>query len=109
MKNKQLEAGSAYAKYDTDGDGIVSDAELATTQQLQELELLHEKADSQKNMAWVALVSMCLFALLPIMPFVPESRLDTLSSLSDMLFLSQAGIVGLYFGATAFMSKHGKQ
>ena len=109
MSSKQLEAGSAYAKYDTDGDGIVSDAELATTQQLQELELLHEKADSQKNMAWVALVSMCLFALLPVMPFVPESRLETLSSLSDMLFLSQAGIVGLYFGATAFMSKHGKQ
>ena len=100
MKSKQLEAGSAYAKYDTDGDGVVSDAELATTQQLQELELLHEKADSQKNMAWVALVSMCLFALLPILPFVPESRLET---------LSQAGIVGLYFGATAFMSKHGKQ
>ena len=109
MSSKQHEADSAYAKFDTDGDGIVSDAELATTQQLQELELLHEKADSQKNMAWVALVSMCLFALLPIMPFVPESRLETLSSLSDMLFLSQAGIVGLYFGATAFMSKHGKQ
>ena len=36
MKSKQLEAGSAYAKYDTDGDGVVSDAELATTQQLQE-------------------------------------------------------------------------
>ena len=109
MKNKQLEAGSAYAKYDTDGDGIVSDAELATTQKLQDLELQHEKAESQKQMAWVAMISMCLFAILPVMPFVPESRLSTLSSLSDMLFLSQAGIVGLYFGATAFMSKHGKQ
>ena len=43
------------------------------------------------------------------MPFVPESRLSTLSSLSDMLFLSQAGVVGLYFGATAFMSRNGKQ
>ena len=83
--------------------------QVATTEKLQELELLHEKADSQKQMAWVAMISMCLFAILPVMPFVPESRLSTLSSLSDMLFLSQAGVVGLYFGATAFMSRNGKQ
>ena len=56
-------------------------------------------------MAWVAVGSMCIFAVLPLMPFVPESRLDTLASLSDMLFLSQASIVGLYFGATAMMHK----
>mgnify|MGYP003651908173 CR=1 FL=1 len=119
MNAKKLEPNSEYAKYDADGDGVVSDAELATTEKLQELEilfappeileLLHEKADSQKQMAWVAMISMCLFAILPVMPFVPESRLSTLSSLSDMLFLSQAGVVGLYFGATAFMSRNGKQ
>jgi len=109
MNSKQLEPDSEYAKYDADGDGIVSDAELATTQKLQDLELQHEKAESQKQMAWVAMISMCLFAILPVMPFVPESRLSTLSSLSDMLFLSQAGVVGLYFGATDFMSRNGKQ
>ena len=35
----------------------------------------------------------------------PEARLSTLSSLSDMLFLSQASIIGLYCGATAYMSR----
>ena len=38
-------------------------------------------------------------------PFIPDSRLDTLAALSDMLFLSQASIVGLYFGASAYMSR----
>ena len=70
-----------------------------------QLELQEEKAASQKKMAWVAMISMCVFALLPLLPFIPEERLNTLASLSDMLFLSQASVVGLYFGATAYMSK----
>jgi hypothetical protein len=40
------------------------------------------------------------------MPFVPEARLATLASLSDMLFLSQASVIGMFFGATAYMSKN---
>ena len=56
-------------------------------------------------MPWVAMISMCVFALLPLAPFVPADRLSTLASLSDMLFLSQASVVGLYFGATAYMAR----
>ena len=105
MSPKKLEPKSRYAQYDLDGDGTVSDEELARNQELVEIELREEKADSQRRMAWVSLASMVVFALLPLLPFVPESRLSTLASLSDMLFLSQASIVGLYFGATAYMSK----
>ena len=102
---KRLERTSKYAKYDLDGDGEVTDEELSRHQEMVELELREEKADSQRKMAWVAVVSMCVFALLPLAPFVPDSRLDTLAALSDMLFLSQASIVGLYFGASAYMAK----
>ena len=35
MNAKRLEPDSEYAKYDADGDGVVSDDELATTQKLQ--------------------------------------------------------------------------
>ena len=105
MNAKKLEPKSRYAEYDTDGDGIVSDEELARHQEMLQLELQEEKADSQRKMAWVAMLSMCVFALLPLAPFVPVDRLSTLASLSDMLFLSQASIIGLYFGATAYMSK----
>ena len=105
MSPKKLEPKSRYAQYDLDGDGTVSDEELARNQELVEIELREEKADSQRLMAWVSLSSMVVFALLPLMPFVPEPRLSTLASLSDMVLLSQASIVGLYFGATAYMSK----
>ena len=105
MSPKKLEPKSRYAQYDLDGDGTVSDEELARNQELVEIELREEKADSQRRMAWVSLTSMVVYSILPLLPFIPESRLSTLASLSDMLFLSQASIVGLYFGATAYMAK----
>ena len=105
MSPKKLEKGSQFEQFDLDGDGVVSDEELARSQTMLELELREEKADSQRRMAWVAVISMIGYALLPLMPFVPEGRLSTLASLSDMLFLSQASIVGLYFGATGYMNK----
>jgi|TARA_R100000084_G_scaffold77999_1_gene35561 hypothetical protein len=105
MNAKKLEPKSRYAEYDADGDGVVTDEELTKHQEMLQLELQEEKADSQRRMAWVAIGSMCVFAILPIIPFIPPDRLSTLASLSDMLFLSQASIVGLYFGATAYMAK----
>ena len=105
MNAKKLEPKSRYAEYDVDGDGTVTDEEISRQQEMLQLELQEEKADSQRRMAWTAVVSMCVFAILPVIPFIPADRLDTLASLSDMLFLSQASIVGLYFGATAYMAK----
>ena len=105
MSAKKLEPKSRYAEYDADGDGTVTDEELAKHQEMLQLQLQEEKADSQRRMAWVAIGSMCVFAILPVIPFIPSDRLSTLASLSDMLFLSQASIVGLYFGATAYTAK----
>ena len=105
MNAKKLEPKSRYAEYDADGDGVVTDEELTKHQEMLQLGLQEEKADSQRRMAWVAIGSMCVFAILPVIPFIPPDRLSTLASLSDMLFLSQASIVGLYFGATAYMAK----
>ena len=62
MTPKKLEPKSRYAEYDTDGDGIVSDEELARHQEMLQLELQEEKADSQRKMAWVAMISMVLFS-----------------------------------------------
>jgi|TARA_B110000908_G_C10180754_1_gene415559 hypothetical protein len=105
MPQKKLESASRYAEFDLDGDGTVSDEEIQKHQEMVELQLREEKADSQRKMAWVAMVSMCIYALLPLMPFIPESRLETLASLSDMLFLSQASVIGMFFGATAYMTR----
>ena len=104
-EGKTLQAGSLWDRFDTDGDGTITDEEISRGKEMLELELREEKSDAQRKMAWVAMVSMCVYALLPLMPFIPADRLATPASLSDMLFLSQASIIGMFFGATAYMSK----
>jgi len=101
--SKKLELKSKYAQYDIDGDGIVTDAELARAAEMVELELREEKAHSQKSMAWIAILAMCAYPLMSLV--IPDSKLDTWSSMSDMIFLSQASIVGMYFGAQAYMAR----
>jgi hypothetical protein len=103
MKQKKLETKSRYEEYDLDKDGIVTDEELKKSQEILDQELREEKANSQKKMAWVAMGAMCIYPLLSLI--IPEERLDTWSSMSDMIFLSQASVIGLYFGATAYMSR----
>ncbi|NDB64548.1 MAG: hypothetical protein EB168_02610 [Euryarchaeota archaeon] len=105
QQGKRLAPGSLWERFDTDGDGTITDEEISRGKEMLELELREEKSDAQRKMAWVAIISMCVFAVLPLMPFIPEARLSTLASLSDMLFLSQASVVGMFFGATAYMSK----
>ena len=49
MNAKKLEPKSRYAEYDTDGDGIVSDEELARHQEMLQLELQEEKASIDRD------------------------------------------------------------
>tara|TARA_R110000824_G_C14911161_1_gene646626 strand:+ start:347 stop:649 length:303 start_codon:yes stop_codon:yes gene_type:complete len=94
-----------YEKYDLDGDGEVTDKELERQQQLVELELREEKAESQKQMAWLAMISMVLFSIFLMLPVMPDSRVQALSDLLGLFYIAQASIVAAYFGATAFMSR----
>ena len=105
MSPKTLEPTSDYAKYDVDGDGVVSDEELAAVAKLEELEMLEEKADAQRRMAWVSLVSMLVFTGLVFLPIFPDSRIQALADLFGLFYIGMAGVVGAYMGMTAYMSK----
>tara|TARA_Y100000361_G_scaffold151360_1_gene168656 strand:- start:1094 stop:1429 length:336 start_codon:yes stop_codon:yes gene_type:complete len=108
---KKLEADSEYAKYDVDGDGIVSDEELAMSERLQQLELLNEKADAQRNMCWLALLGMLLYpSLVVICDFLNlDKAADILGAMSSIYYVSVAGLVSVWFGAQAWTkSQNGK-
>ena len=105
MSPKTLEPTSDYAKYDVDGDGVVSDEELAAVAKLEELEMQEEKADAQRRMAWVSLVSMLVFTGLVFLPIFPDSRIQALADLFGLFYIGMAGVVGAYMGMTAYMSK----
>jgi NADH:ubiquinone oxidoreductase subunit E len=92
-------------KYDLDDDGKITDEELKRTTEILELELREEKAEAQKRMSWVAILSMVLFTIALFTPYVSESRVAALADLLGLFYLAQASVVGFYFGAQAYMSK----
>jgi uncharacterized membrane protein YdjX (TVP38/TMEM64 family) len=100
-KQKKLEKDSAYSKLDLDGDGVVSDSELAALEAIENA----EKMDAQRRMAWVSLIVMIVFTALVFLPIFPDSRVTALGSLFATFYIGMAGVVGAYMGMTAYMSK----
>ena len=41
------------------------------------------------------------------MPFIPDERIKLLGSVSDLFYITGAGIVGAYMGVSAWMAKNG--
>ena len=105
MVNKKLEQGSRYEAHDLDGDGIVTDEEIAREKEMIELELREEKANAQQWMAWVAMGSMLVFTTVLFLPVVSTSRVNALADLLGLFYIAQAGVVGAYMGVSAWMSK----
>ena len=92
-------------QYDLDGDGNVTDEEMKRSTELLELELREEKAEAQKKMSWIAILSMVTFTAFLFTPIVSESRVSALGDLLGLFYIGQASIVGFYFGAQAYMSR----
>lgn len=91
---------------DMNKDNVITEKELQQGRELLELNLREQKAKAQQKMAWISMISILLYAILPILPFIPADRLDTIEAISDLFFISQASIVGFFFGATAYMSRN---
>ena len=105
MTQKKLEKESKYAKYDLDGDGLVSDEELQAIKEINETEAEGRKLRAQRRMATASLIAMGIFTLLLFTPLVPLERLKALSDVSNLFYISMAGIVGTYMGTTAWISR----
>ncbi len=78
---KKLQEGSTKNALDLDGDGIVSDLELAATEALDK----HQKSDAQRRMAWVSMISMIAFTAAVFLPIFPDARIKALSDLIDQI------------------------
>ena len=106
MKQKKLQRQSIYAEYDEDGDGIVSDEELSHVAEIKKLEHDLRKQRAQRRMATASLVAMGIFTFALFL--VDIERVKALSDVSNLFYISGAGIVGAYMGASAFMNRNGK-
>ena len=102
-KQKKLQSSSKYNEYDLDGDGIVSDAELSNMKEIKETETALRKNLAQLRMARYTLIAMGVFTA--SMFVVDVERVKALADISNLFYLSGAGIVGAYMGTTAWMNK----
>jgi|TARA_R100000455_G_scaffold5338_1_gene1871 hypothetical protein len=102
-KQKKLQSSSKYNEYDLDGDGIVSDAELSNMKEIKETETALRKNLAQLRMARYTLIAMGLFTA--AMFFIDVERVKALADISNLFYISGAGIVGAYMGTTAWMNK----
>jgi hypothetical protein len=100
---KTLQNNSKYNDFDLDGDGIVTDEELETAKAMKETETLLRKQLAQLRMARATLIAMGVFTL--AMFIIDLERVKALSDISNLFYLSGAGIVGAYMGTTAWMNK----
>ena len=100
---KTLQNNSKYNDFDLDGDGIVTDDELENAKVMKETETLLRKQLAQLRMARATLIAMGAFTL--AMFIIDIERVKALSDISNLFYLSGAGIVGAYMGTTAWMNK----
>ncbi len=103
MAKKTLQNNSKYNEYDIDGDGVVTDTELENAKSIKETEQILRKQLAQLRIARYTLVAMGAFTL--AMFFVDIERVKALADISNLFYISGAGIVGAYMGASAFMSR----
>lgn len=90
---------------DMNSDNTITNKELSIADRALELELREEKADTQRRMAWIAILSMIIFTSVLFSPMVSDSRVQALADLLGLFYIAQAGVVGAYMGVTAWMSK----
>jgi hypothetical protein len=102
---KNLEKESKFNKFDIDGDGIVSDAELKKAEEMIEFENKDAKEDQLRKMAWAAMISMVIFTFFLFLPIITIERITALASVLQMFYIAQAGVVATFFGASAYVSK----
>ena len=113
---KVLEAGSIYAHLDTDGDGVITDEEMARAKEIAEFEMQRErwanedaKEDQIRQMAWFALWGMLLYPVLILITaiFEIESATATIGDIAPTYFVAIAGLVAAFFGAQAYSKGSG--
>lgn len=107
---KRLQDDSMWAVADADGDGIVTDEEIALYERKVRFENEDKKEDAQRNMAWFALAGMLLypFAVVLAVALSLEEAAKILGSMASVYFVSVAAIVAAFYGGQAYSKSKDK-
>ena len=101
---KKLENGSEYESADLDSNGVITDKEMGTYQKRLEIEDQNSLRDSQRQMAWFALLGMLLYpSMVLIAEFVGlDKAAKIIGDIAPTYYISTAAIVAAFYGKDAF-------
>ena len=100
---------SEHHPADVNGDGVVTDEELAMHLEFKRKKLEDEDAqrDAMRKMTWFALFGMLLypFGIFCTSLFGLESAAKIIGDIAPTYFLAIAALVSAFFGANAYSGK----
>lgn len=108
---KVLEKGSIFEQLDVDGDGVITDEEMARAKEIAEFEhrrAMQENEDAKEDqiraMAWFALWGMLLYPVLILITsvFGVDDAAKIIGDIAPTYFVAIAGLVAAFFGAQAY-------
>ena len=102
MSAKKLQKGSKYEQFDLDGDGVVTDKELARSEHMIRLENSDKMQDQQRMLCWVSSISSIILIVLVMSPVIPDARVEMVTALLSTYVVANLGIVATFMGTTAF-------
>jgi len=102
MAKKTLQEDSKYLKHDLDGDGIVTDEEIAREERIIRLENNDKMQDQQRMICWVSSISSIILIVLAMSPVIPDSRVEMVTALLSTYIVANLGIVSVFMGTKAF-------
>tara|TARA_R110000824_G_scaffold10573_2_gene46497 strand:+ start:2405 stop:2692 length:288 start_codon:yes stop_codon:yes gene_type:complete len=90
---------------DTDSDGVIDAQDVELSKQISELQDASRKHLAQLRLARYAMVFMAVYTLLLFAPFVSDKRIELLTAVSDLLYISLCSVICAFFGFTSYMQR----
>ena len=100
--SKTLQKDSKYLKHDLDGDGVVTDEEIAREERMIRLENNDKMQYQQRMLCWVSSISSIILIVLVLSPVIPDTRVEMVTALLSTYIVANLGIVATFMGTTAF-------
>lgn len=101
--SKQLEKDSNFNQFDTDHDGVVTDAELARSERMLMIENMDKMADQQRVMSWFAIIAPPALIAFLASSLVSLEKVNALNGLATTYCAAMGTIVVAFMAAQAYV------